>query len=255
MDGRYRIAGFAALCCLNVSVVFGQTLPDGKGKAEFERICTTCHTASMATRLGKTEAEWRGVVDDMTSRGAQGTSSDMDNVVFYLSTTFGLRKEAPNAAQAMPDPTAPVVPVAPLNSSEIGRAKQTLATNGCTACHRIGDEGSYVGPSLNGIGSRRKADEIRVAIISPRPTVSPENRQVRLTGVDGKTITGKILNQDGYSVQMVDASGQLETRSKAGAREFAIIDTNPMPSFASKITGLDLDDLVRYLSSMTEPGK
>jgi putative heme-binding domain-containing protein len=145
--------------------------------------------------------------------------------------------------------------VAPLNSSEIGRAKQTLATNGCTACHRIGDEGSYVGPSLNGIGSRRKADEIRVAIISPRPTVSPENRQVRLTGVDGKTITGKILNQDGYSVQMVEASGELATRSKGGAREFAIIDTNPMPSFANKITGQDLDDVVRYLSSMTEPGK
>src|SRR5258707_4968113 len=92
MDGRYRIAGFAALCCLNVSVVFGQTLSDGKGKAEFERICTTCHTASMATRLGKSEAEWRGVVDDMISRGAPGTSADMDNIGLYLSTNFGPRQ-------------------------------------------------------------------------------------------------------------------------------------------------------------------
>ncbi len=130
-----------------------------------------------------------------------------------------------------------------------------IAQNGCVACHRVGDEGSYIGPNLDDVGTRRKADEIRAAIVAPQPQVQPENRQIRLVPHDGKTIVGKILNQDGYSVQMVDATGKLATYSKSGLREFSIIDTNPMPSFGNKITGQDLDDLVRYLSSLAEPGK
>jgi putative heme-binding domain-containing protein len=211
----------------------------------------------MATRLSKTQAEWRGVVDDMVSRGAQGTETDLDNIVLYLSANFGPGKGAGAAVpQPAPAATAAATTVAvALNPAEIERAKRVVAANGCIACHRIGEEGAYIAPPLDGIGTRRKADEIRAAIINPHPIVAPENRQVRLLTADDKTITGKILNQDGYSVQLVDASGRLVTYSKSGLREFTIIDTNPMPSFGSKITGQDLDDLVRYLSSLTEPGK
>ncbi len=72
---------------------------------------------------------------------------------------------------------------------------------------------------------------------------------------DGKTIVGRILNQDGYSVQMIDATGELATYPKSGLRKFTIVDANPMPSFGNKIAGHDLDNLARYLSSLSEPGK
>ncbi len=88
MDQRHRvshIASFAILSCFTLSkVAFGQALPDGKGKAEFERICSNCHTTSMVTRLRNTADEWRSLVNDMVSRGAQGSQSDIDNVVLYL---------------------------------------------------------------------------------------------------------------------------------------------------------------------------
>jgi putative heme-binding domain-containing protein len=211
----------------------------------------------MATRLRNTPDGWKSVVDDMVSRGAQGSQADLDNVVLYLSTNFAPGKSAmPSPAQA---PTPPALaqtgPAIALNSSAISNAKRVIAQNGCAACHRIGNEGSYIGPSLDDVGTRRKPDEIRASIVGPQPKVQPENRQVRLVQHDGKTIVGRILNQDGYSVQIVDASGQLATYSKAGLREFTIVDTNPMPSFSNKITGQDLDDLVHYLSSLTEPGK
>lgn len=196
-------------------------------------------------------------MNDMVSRGAQGSQSDIDNVVLYLSTNFGPAKGAsPSFTQASapsaPTQTAPAIALSP---SAIANAKRVIAQNGCVACHRVGDEGSYIGPNLDDVGTRRKADEIRAAIVAPQPQVQPENRQIRLVPHDGKTIVGKILNQDGYSVQMVDATGKLATYSKSGLREFSIIDTNPMPSFGNKITGQDLDDLVRYLSSLAEPGK
>lgn len=261
MNQRHRtshIPSFAALSCFVFSAaVFGQTLPDGKGKAEFERICSNCHTTAMVARLKNTSDGWKSIVDDMVSRGAQGSQDDLDKVVLYLSTNFGPSKSAatPSAQGATPSTQAQTVPAIALSSSVISNAKRVIAQNGCAGCHRIGDEGSYTGPSLDDVGTRRKPDEIRATIASPQPKVQPENRQVRLVQLDGKTIVGRILNQDGYSVQMVDATGRLATYSKSGLREFTIIDTNPMPSFGGKIAGPDLDDLVHYLSSWTEPGK
>jgi len=262
MDQRHRadhIVSFAILSCLTLSTAaLGQALPDGRGKAEFERICSNCHTASMATRLRNTPEGWKGVVNDMVSRGAQGSQADIDNVVLYLSANFG--PSPSGAASSLTLPGMPSTPIQPtpaiaLSSSVIASAKRVIAENGCAACHRVGNEGSYLGPSLDDVGTRRKSDEIRAAIVSPHSTVLPENRQVRLVKRDGKTAVGRILNQDGYSVQMIDATGQLATYSKFGLREFTIVDTNSMPSFGNKITGQDLDDLVRYLSSLTEPGK
>ena len=262
MDQRYKashIISFAILYCLTLSMVaFGQALPDGKGKAEFQRICANCHTAAMATRVRNSSDGWKSVVNDMVGRGAQGSQEDLDNVVLYLSTNFGSASGATTSAatrSATPSAPAQAPPTTPLSSSEIDRAKAVIDRNSCGTCHRVGNDGGYLAPSLNGIGTRRKPDEIRAAIVSPQPTVQPENRELRLTTREGKTIMGKILNQDGYSVQLVDASGQLASYSKPGLREFTIVDKNPMPSFENKITGQDLDDLVHYLSTLTEPGK
>ncbi|MCU1322261.1 MAG: hypothetical protein JWM43_1910 [Acidobacteriaceae bacterium] len=260
MEQRHKashIVSFSMFICLTLSTMaFGQALPDEKGKAEFQRICSNCHAVAMATRLRNSEEAWKSVVNDMVSRGAQGSQEDLDNVVLYLSTNFGpSNSAAASSAPVLLPPSAQTIPAIALSLSVISNAKRVIAQNGCGACHRIGDEGSYIGPSLDNVGMRRKPDEIRAAILSPQPKVQPENRQVRLIQHDGKTGVGKILNQDGYSVQMVDAAGQLATYSKSGLREFTIVDTNPMPSSGNKITGQDLDDLVRYLSSLTEPGK
>ena len=42
-----------------------------------------------------------------------------------------------------------------------------IADNSCLTCHHIGRQGGEVGGSLNGVGSRRTADQIRAAIVSP----------------------------------------------------------------------------------------
>jgi putative heme-binding domain-containing protein len=264
MDQLYKTrysTSFGMLLCLSVAAVaFGQALPDGKGKAEFERTCTTCHTVAMSTRLNKSHDEWVGIVNDMVSRGAQGSQADLDNVVLYLTTNFGPSKGGAAVSTSVNVAASAAVPIQAtpaiaLSSSEIDRAKRVIQANGCTGCHRVGSEGSYLGPNLNSVGTRQKPEGIRASILSPPSTVLPENRQVRMVTRGGKTIMGKILNQDGYSVQMVDSSGQLATYSKASLREFTIVDKNTMPSFENKISDQDLEDLVRYMSSLTEPGK
>ena len=117
-------------------------------------------------------------------------------------------------------------------------------------CHRVEKQGADAGPTLNGLGPRRSANEIRAAIVSPRSTLNPGNGLVQLTTSDGKTLTGWILSQDDYSVRVLDASGEIATYSKRGLRQFTIVDTKSMPSFEGKITEENLDGLVRYLGSL-----
>ena len=70
-----------------------KTFPDGKGKAEFERICSTCHDLETSTNAKRTKTEWAGVIDDMQTRGATGTDDEMNLIINYLAANFG--KEEP----------------------------------------------------------------------------------------------------------------------------------------------------------------
>jgi putative heme-binding domain-containing protein len=255
MNQRFKLvlgtmcALFFWLCISNAA--FGQALPDGKGKAEFIHNCTACHRADMVTNVRKTPEEWRKTVDDMAARGTDGSKEDIDNVFLYLSTNFGLDKSAPVAATQSTAPSSTSAGSAPLNSSEIEQAKRVITESSCLACHRIQEQGAYTGPTLNGVGGRRTPDEIRTAIVSPQPTLDPSNDLVRLTTADGKTLTGRILSQDDHDVRVIDASGEVATYSKnPELRQFTIINTDPMPSYEGKITGENLDDLVRYLGSL-----
>jgi putative heme-binding domain-containing protein len=260
MDQKFRVAFGAVLalvCGLWLSnQAFGETLPDGKGKAEFIHNCTACHRADMVTRVKKTPDEWRKSVDDMAARGTDGTKEDLDNVVLYLDTYYAADKPSPAATAASAAPSSNSASPASSNestvtdSAEIERVKRLISGNACLACHRIEQQGSYLGPSLNGLGARRTAAEIRAAIVSPQPTLDPKNNMVRFTTADGTVISGRILSQDDRSVRVIDASGKVADYSKRGLQQFTVVTTNPMPSYQGKIAGEDLDRLVRYLDSL-----
>ena len=91
-----------------IALVFGaaaglalaqDSLPEGRGKAEFTRICSQCHATAIVTKLRMSADGWSGVVDDMVSRGAQGTDDEFDRVVKYLSANFGPNNPAGDAKQ------------------------------------------------------------------------------------------------------------------------------------------------------------
>ncbi|WP_263360139.1 c-type cytochrome [Acidicapsa ligni] len=269
MNRKFKVAfpapvAFVMMCaflcglCLS-SEALAETLPDGQGKAEFVHNCTACHRADMVTRVKKTPDAWKKNVFEMASRGTDGTKEDLDNVVLYLDKYYATDKPASDSATqaTTPDSTAASTPGGPAvpDSPELEHVKQVIADNGCLTCHRIEKHGAYTGPSLNGLGTRRTASEIRKSIVTPPPTVDASNNLVRLTTADGKTVTGRILSQDDQQVRIMDASGEAATYSKQGLSQFTIINTNPMPSYERRITGDDLDALIRYLSSLPPVGE
>jgi len=140
------------------------------------------------------------------------------------------------------------------NASTAGDAKHGetifMGAGNCTSCHRVNDKGSRVGPDLSDVGRLRHSNEIQQAIVEPDAVIVPSNRFVRLVTKDGTTITGRLLNHDTFSVQLIDSKEQLVSQQMSNLREFTFIEKSSMPSYKDKLNAKDLSDLVSYLVSL-----
>ena len=130
------------------------------------------------------------------------------------------------------------------------RGKALVESNQCFDCHRIGDRGSRLGPNLSDIGTRRTPDKLQRSMVAPDEEVLFENRFVRVVTKDGTTVTGRLLNQDAVSVQMMTPKEELKTYLKANTREVTIVDKGLMPSSQGKLTDQQVADIVAYLASL-----
>jgi mono/diheme cytochrome c family protein len=162
-----------ALCTSHQAL--GQALPEGKGKAEFVHNCTACHRADMVIAVKKTPEDWRKSVDEMAARGTDGTKEDLDNVVLYLDNYFALKKPDQTDAKQSTAPSATSKGPTTQSLSDVEHVKRIIAENGCLNCHRIEQQGSSTGPSLDGIGKRRTTEEIRAAIVNHHATTGSSN--------------------------------------------------------------------------------
>ena len=66
----------------------------------------------------------------------------------------------------------------------------------------------------------------------------------------GKVIAGRRLNEDTYTVQLIDADEHLVSLVKADLREYTIITSSAMPSYKGKLDSSELDDIVAYLRTL-----
>jgi competence protein ComEA len=64
-------------------------LPEAKGKATLEKVCVGCHELDVVTASRRTKMGWQQNVDDMVSRGAEGSDQEMAEVVEYLTKYYG----------------------------------------------------------------------------------------------------------------------------------------------------------------------
>ena len=78
-----------ALIVASAHVALAQdTLPDGPGKAEVLRVCSTCHEAAKATSVKLTREGWVETIDRMKAFGAGGSDEEFAAVLEYLATHF-----------------------------------------------------------------------------------------------------------------------------------------------------------------------
>jgi mono/diheme cytochrome c family protein len=78
----------------------------------------------------------------------------------------------------------------------------------------------------------------------------PINRSIRAVTRAGKIITGRRLNEDTYSVQIIDSEERLLSLLKSDLKEYTVLKTSTMPSFKTTLTPMELDDVVTYLRTL-----
>jgi len=121
---------------------------------------------------------------------------------------------------------------------------------GCVSCHRVNGKGSRVGPDLSEVGAIRTAAYLERSILDPNESILPEHRYVRAVTRQGVVITGRRLNEDSHTLQVIDLDERLRSLSKADLRELTLLTTSSMPSYPGKFSSSELADLVTYLLSL-----
>jgi hypothetical protein len=88
---RILLVSTAALILFSAAQarVQAQDLIEGKGKDIVEKTCTACHGADAIVTMHVSKDTWSDVVNDMKSRGAEGSAADFDAIIAYLGKYFG----------------------------------------------------------------------------------------------------------------------------------------------------------------------
>jgi putative heme-binding domain-containing protein len=217
------------------------------GAQIFAAQCTPCHgtTGDLIPGVNFRAGVFKRVVSDNDLRatitnGVPGTemrpfafgASELTGIVSYLRNmnSFDAR------GATIGDPAR-------------GQALFVGAGN-CASCHGVNGKGPRVAPDLGDIGSLRTADLLNRTLIDPAGTMLPVNRPVHAVTKDGKVVNGRRLNEDTYTVQVIDENERLVSLTKTDLREFTVLKTTTMPSYKDKFNAQEMADLEAYLLSL-----
>jgi putative heme-binding domain-containing protein len=121
---------------------------------------------------------------------------------------------------------------------------------GCLNCHRVNGKGSYAATDLSDIGIIRSIDYLGRSLVDPAASDLPEHRLIRAVTRDGVAVAGRHLNEDTFTVQLIDSKGNLISLLKPELKTYEVMKGSTMPSYRDRLSPGELEDLARYLYSL-----
>jgi alcohol dehydrogenase (cytochrome c) len=237
-----------------------------EGQRLYDQTCQSCHAPAGRGDRGPaldtgtfTRGNEDGDLFHSIREGIAGTQMPpfrrlTDQQVWQLVSYIRSLSRAGAAAPAAANAGDPVGNAAAGESLFFGRA-------GCASCHQVNGRGGITGPDLSTAGNT-PASALRAKIVNPgTPMAVPGTGRGRgrggappqtlvATTRDGREIRGVRRNEDTFSVQMVDSSGQLHLLDKSKLTRFRVDNQSLMPGdYATRLSATDLNDVVAYLAS------
>jgi putative heme-binding domain-containing protein len=188
-------------------------------------------------RRSSTDEDLAGVITNGTSAGMPPfrlQPLELTGVVAFLRAHF--------------DTTASV------RLGEASRGRAIFEGKGmCATCHRVDGRGPRTAPDLSDIGIARAPAALERSIRDPSSAMLPINRPVRIVMKNGAAIQGRRLNEDTFTVQVIDEQERLLSIAKRDVKSFEVGTKSSMPAYADRLTADEIADVVAYLLILREP--
>jgi len=132
-------------------------------------------------------------------------------------------------------------------------------TAGCSTCHMIQGKGGRIGPDLSTTGSARSTEYLVESVRQPSKRLaqgiseamkefSQEYETVTVVTADGTKFMGVVLNEDHFTLQMMDTRENLHLFEKDKLKSLEKSRESLMPAYDQKmLSDKDLQDVVAYL--------
>ena len=132
----------------------------------------------------------------------------------------------------------------------------------CSLCHMVEGKGGRLGPELTAVGGSRTREAIIDSVRNPSRRLAwglteatkefpQEYETITVVTAGGKEIKGVALNEDSFSVQMMDTNERIYLLEKDKLHSFRKSRESMMPKYNPDVlSNKDLDDIVAYLVSV-----
>jgi putative heme-binding domain-containing protein len=218
------------------------------GQRIFDAQCAWCHgaggtggTGPDLRRTALRHAATDAALVDVVRTGIPGT--DMPS--FAVALTERMAWQTAAYVRALGRASAQPMPGDP------GRGGAVYQARGCAGCHVISGSGGVLGPELTSVGALRGGPYLRESLVKPEAAHPPGYLVVRAVTGAGVEVRGIRVNEDVFWILVRDASGTVRALEKSA---LARLEREPegtlMPSYASRLSPGELDDLVAFLASL-----
>ncbi len=162
------------------------------------------------------------------------SDADIEAIVQYLRCQAGTNEEGK-------------VPGDPLAGKKLFYGNAT-----CSRCHMADGKGGFIASDLSQYGRMHSPQQIRSAIVSPKDSPTIRMRLATLTLRDGRKFTGRVRNEDNFSIQIQALDGTFHFVSKSAIDKIEYDQKLLMPAdYGSALTSEELNDLISYLMSVS----
>jgi putative membrane-bound dehydrogenase-like protein len=133
-------------------------------------------------------------------------------------------------------------------SPERGKA---LFKKVCSACHRLENEGTEVGPDLNSVLANKTVDTLLIDILDPSREVDPRYIEYVVTTNDGRVLTGMIAAETASSVTLRRAEKAEDTLLRSQIETIQATAKSLMPEgLEMQLSPQEVYDVIAYLRSV-----
>jgi putative heme-binding domain-containing protein len=133
-------------------------------------------------------------------------------------------------------------------------AGREVARKSCLICHKLHGEGAEVGPDLTGVG-RSSLDALLHNVIHPNEIIGQGYENVVVETRDGRTVSGRMVENGTTRVRLLMAGGVEEVLSKADVKSLVATENSVMPEGLEQMPDADFRNLIWFILAPPEDGK